>query len=177
MIIYSDILSGDEVASDVFNIKEVDGVLYEFDCRQYKKGAESFQLEGANPSAEGEDADDGGESGETKMVLDVEESFRLVKVEPENKPSKKAFQGDLKKYMKRVMDTLKSNGADESVIKEFQSGAPAAVKKILGNYDNFDLYMGESMDGEAMYVLIDFREDGITPYATVWKHGLKETKV
>jgi hypothetical protein len=54
------------------------------------------ELEGANPSAEGEDADDGGESGETKMVLDVEESFRLVKVEPENKPSKKAFQGDLK---------------------------------------------------------------------------------
>jgi Translationally controlled tumour protein len=52
--------------------------------------------------------------------------------------------------MKRVMDTLKSNGADESVIKEFQSGAPGAVKKILGNYDNFDLYMGESMDGEAM---------------------------
>jgi hypothetical protein len=27
------------------------------------------------------------------------------------------------------------------------------------------------------YVLIDFREDGVTPYATVWKHGLKETKV
>lgn len=26
-------------------------------------------------------------------------------------------------------------------------------------------------------VLIDFREDGVTPYATIWKHGLKEVKV
>lgn len=78
----------------MFNIKTVDNVLYEFDCRQYKKGAENFQLEGANPSAEGEDADDGGDAGESKMVLDVEESFRLVKMD--SKPSKKAFQGDLK---------------------------------------------------------------------------------
>jgi hypothetical protein len=27
------------------------------------------------------------------------------------------------------------------------------------------------------HVLIDFREDGVTPYATVWKHGFKEVKV
>jgi len=52
--------------------------------------------------------------------------------------------------MKKVMDTLKSSGADEATIKEFQTGAPGAVKKILNNYDNFDLYMGESMDAEAM---------------------------
>ncbi len=27
------------------------------------------------------------------------------------------------------------------------------------------------------YVLVDFREDGVTPYLTIWKHGLVETKV
>lgn len=27
------------------------------------------------------------------------------------------------------------------------------------------------------HVLIDFREDGVTPYATVWADGLKEVKV
>ena len=26
-------------------------------------------------------------------------------------------------------------------------------------------------------VLVDFREDGLTPYLTIWKHGLVETKV
>lgn len=57
---------------------------------------------------------------------------------------------DNAEYMKRVMDTLKANGAPEETIKEFTSGAPGAVKKILGNYDNYDIYMGEKMDAEAM---------------------------
>lgn len=26
-------------------------------------------------------------------------------------------------------------------------------------------------------VLLNYREDGITPYITIWKHGLSETKV
>ena len=51
-------------------------------------------LEGANPSAEGEDADDGGEAGETHRVLDIEDQFRLNKIE--SKPSKKVFQTEIK---------------------------------------------------------------------------------
>jgi hypothetical protein len=26
-------------------------------------------------------------------------------------------------------------------------------------------------------ILLNYREDGITPYVTVWKHGLEEMKV
>ena len=26
-------------------------------------------------------------------------------------------------------------------------------------------------------VLLNYREDGVTPYVTIWKHGLKEEKV
>lgn len=26
-------------------------------------------------------------------------------------------------------------------------------------------------------VLLNYREDGITPYVVIWKHGLKEEKV
>jgi len=50
-------------------------------------------LAGANPSAEGEDAEEGGE-GETQRVLDIEDAFRLKKLE--GKPSKKMFQTDIK---------------------------------------------------------------------------------
>lgn len=32
-------------------------------------------------------------------------------------------------------------------------------------------------DSTLRHVLIDFREDGVTPYATVWKHGFREVKV
>ncbi|RHZ53244.1 translationally-controlled tumor protein [Aspergillus thermomutatus] len=179
MIIYKDIISGDEVLADTFNIKEVDGVLYECDCRKYlKRKNEDFELEGANPSAEGGDEDAGGE-GEEVMVHDIEDQFRLVwlKTEEGMKPSKEHFKTHLKTYMKKVLTKLQEKGAPAEEIDAFKKGAPAAVKKILANYDNYDVLMGQSMDGDAMHVLIDFREDGVTPYATLWKHGLEEMKV
>lgn len=57
------------------------------------KGNEDFVLAGANPSAEGEDADDGGEEGDSKRVLDLVDQFRLNEVA---KPSKKMFTSDIK---------------------------------------------------------------------------------
>jgi len=179
MIIYKDIISGDELLSDTFKIKEVDGVLWEVDCRKYLKGSESFQLDGANPSAEGGDEDEGDGEGVQTMVHDIEDQFRLVWLKQEEgmKPSKDAYKAHLKTYVKGVNNKLKAKGTSEESIKEFQSGAAAAVKKILSNYDNYDVLMGQAMDGNAMHVLIDFREDGVTPYATLWKHGLEEMKV
>lgn len=95
--------------------------------------------------------------------------------------------------MKKVLQKMEEKGASADQINEFKSGAPNAVKKILANYDNYDVLMGSSMDADAMYVfsfcfllqaanihrhiLIDFREDGVTPFATLWKHGLEEMKV
>ncbi|KAJ5162099.1 hypothetical protein N7492_007491 [Penicillium capsulatum] len=181
MIIYTDLISGDELLSDTFKITPSKDcpILWETDCRKYlKKGNEDFQLEGANPSAEGGGDDDGGE-GEAVMVHDIEDQFRLVwlKVEDGAKPSKEAFKGHMKSYVKKILKGLEASGASKETIDEFKAGAPAALKKITGNYDNYDVLMGQSMDGDAMHVLIDFREDGVTPFATLWKHGLKENKV
>jgi len=176
MIIYRDITTDnkDEIISDTYKLIEAGDGLWEVDCKMITKGAENFVLEGANPSAEGDDADEGGEGGETQRVLDIEDQFRLNKIE--GKPSKKGFQSEIKMYCKKVLDKLKESGKTEEA-KAFQAAAPGAVKKILGNYDNYDLYMGESMEEGSMYVLVDFREDGVTPYATVWKYGLEEYKV
>jgi len=80
-------------------------------------------------------------------------------------------------YVKGVNTKLKEQEASSETIKAFQAGAAGAVKKILANYDNYDVLMGQSMDGNAMHVLIDFRDDGVTPFATLWKHGLEGMKV
>lgn len=51
-------------------------------------------LAGANPSAEGEDADDGGDDGaDSSPVLDLAQSFRWQKIDG---VSKKAYSADLK---------------------------------------------------------------------------------
>lgn len=55
-------------------------------------GSEDFVLEGANPSAEGEDAEEGGESTQEK-VLDIVQQFRLNKVDGMDK---KAYTSELK---------------------------------------------------------------------------------
>lgn len=57
------------------------------------KGGDNFQLEGANPSAEEEDAGDAGEA-ETVRVLDIVDQFRLNQIE--SKPNKKVFTAELK---------------------------------------------------------------------------------
>jgi len=175
MIIYRDITTEnkDEILSDTFKIIEAGDGLWEVDCKMITKGAENFVLEGANPSAEAEDADDGGEGGDVQRILDIEDQFRLNKIEG---LSKKAFQGEIKKYCKKVMDVLTASGQEDKV-KEFKSTAPAAVKKIMANFDDLDFYKGESMEEDSMYIMVNFREDGVTPYATVWKYGLEEYKV
>ncbi|KAI5287452.1 hypothetical protein KEM54_005991 [Ascosphaera aggregata] len=175
MIIYKDIFTDDEIISDTYKLIEVPGgVLWEVDCKQYLKGKTEFQLEGANPSAEGDD-EEGGEEGESKMVFDIEESFQLEKLE--SKPSKDEFKKSLKSYIGRINKKLKEKGASQEEIQAFQTNGTAAFKKIIANYDNYDVFFGSSFDPEGMWVLIDFREDGVTPYATFWRHGLKEEKV
>ncbi|KAJ5779936.1 Translationally controlled tumor protein [Penicillium paradoxum] len=185
MIIYTDIVSGDEIVSDTFNLvpnKDFD-VLWECDCRKYlKRSNEDFQLEGANPSAEGGDDEDGGD-GEAVMVHDIEDQFRLhwLKVEDGAKPSAKAYMAHMKSYFKKLCENAAPKFAaaedPEEAEKEFRKKCGAATKKIIKNWDNYDVLMGQSMDGDAMHVLIDFRDDGVTPYATVWADGLKAVKV
>ena len=53
-------------------------------------------------------------------------------------------------YVKKVLTKLQEKGAPKETIDEFKAGAPNAVKKILANYDNYDVLMGQSTDGDAM---------------------------
>ena len=37
-----DMVSGDEIISDTWNLKEVDDIVYEIDCKKVTKGADTF---------------------------------------------------------------------------------------------------------------------------------------
>ncbi|KAI9780628.1 MAG: hypothetical protein M1816_002789 [Peltula sp. TS41687] len=197
MIIYTDILTGDEILADTWPMKEVENAVYEVDGKIITPTIGDIDI-GANPSTEGGP----GEALDTDIdpVVNVCHAFRLVKIEKEDKMDKKAYREHLKsaapskslpvylellraltsfllEYMKKVAAALKDKGADEDKIKEFQTAVTKYSGKILSNYANYDLYMGNSVDPDGMHVLVDFREDGMTPYLTVWKHGLVEMKV
>lgn len=72
---------------------------------------------------------------------------------------------------------MKEKGASEDDVAAFEKSAGAYAKKLVANFKDYDFYVGESMDPDGMVVLLNFREDGTTPYVTVWKHGLSEMKV
>jgi len=169
MIIYKCLISGDEIISDSYDLKEVDGVVYEVDCAMITLGAVEVNT-GANASAE--EADEGVEDGAVQ-VNNVVNSFRLNQTSFD----KKSYLSHLKGYMKRVKEELKNKGADEATITAFEKGAGAYAKKIVQNFKDYDFYIGESMDPDGMVILMNYREDGTTPFVTVWKHGLTEMKV
>ena len=123
---------------------------------------------GANPSAEdGEEAlEDGAET-----VNNVVYSFRLQPTMFD----KKSFTTYIKGYMKRSKAYLAENDPDS--VEAFEKGATAYVKKVLGSFKDWEFYTGESMDPDAMVVLLNYREDGTTPYVAIWKHGVKENKI
>ncbi|TKA78186.1 Translationally-controlled tumor protein [Cryomyces minteri] len=169
MIIYKDIITGDEILSDSYDIKEVDGAVYEADCKKITIGNDNIDI-GANPSAE--EADEGLEEGQTQ-VIDVVHSFRLN----ETQFDKKSYLSHLKTYMKKVKEAMKNNGSSDDEVKEFEKSAAGYAKKIVGGFKDYEFLIGESMDPDGMVILLNYREDGVTPYVTVWKHGLTEMKV
>ena len=67
-------VSGDEIISDTYALKDVDDVVYEVDCKKIIKGGVNVDI-GANPSAEGEDAEALEEGQE--QVIDVIDGFRM----------------------------------------------------------------------------------------------------
>ncbi|KAF4637886.1 hypothetical protein G7Y89_g193 [Cudoniella acicularis] len=170
MIIYKDIITGDEIISDSYDLKEVDGTVYEIDCEMIVLGAVEVSIYWCQRSAE--EAEEGIEDG-AQQVNNVVNSFRLQQTNFD----KKSYLSHLKSYMKKVKEALKEKKADEEVITAFEKGAQAYAKKIVGNFKDYDFYIGESMDPDGMVVLMNYREDGSTPFVTVWKHGLIEMKV
>ncbi|KZT19259.1 translationally controlled tumor-associated [Neolentinus lepideus HHB14362 ss-1] len=168
MLLYTDLLTDDEMFSDAFPIKLVDDIVFEVDCQTItiKKGADVDI--GANPSTE--EADEGLEEG-METVNNVAHSFRLQQTSFD----KKSFLTYLKGYMKAVKAKLAETNPDR--VEAFEKGAQTFAKKIVANFKDFEFYTGESMNPDGMIALLNYREDGVTPYFTFWKDGLKEVKL
>jgi len=144
-------------------------IAYEAEAKMITLGAVEVNT-GANASAE--EADEGLEDA-AEQVNNVVNSFRLQSTQFD----KKTYLGHLKVYMKKVKEILKENKKSDKEIEEFETGAKAFAKKIVGKIKDYDFFVGEGMDPDGMVALMDYREDGVTPFFIFWNHGLKEEKV
>jgi len=84
MLVYQDLLSGDELLSDSFVYNEIhNGVLWEVEGKWVVKGSVDVDI-GANPSAEGGEDDETVDDQAVKVV-DIVDTFRLQEQPPFDK--------------------------------------------------------------------------------------------
>ena len=169
MIIYKDAVTSDELLTDAKKLTVIEDFFFEVDGKNIQVSNQIDEaLIGGNASAE--DAPESTNDGvETK--IDVIESARLVSVPYD----KKSYQKHIKDYIAAILKKKESESEDEAAT--FKKRAGAAVKKVLENFKNWEFYTGESMNPDGMVILMDYREDGITPYFWFIKDGLIAEKV
>ena len=88
---------------------------------------------------------------------------------------KKSYLTYLKGYMKEVKKHLAEKNPER--VEGFEKGAQTFAKKVVANFKDYEFFTGESMNPDGMVVLLNYREDGTTPFLTFWKDGLKQVKI
>ncbi|KAI9701254.1 MAG: hypothetical protein M1836_001924 [Candelina mexicana] len=193
MIIYKDIISGDEIISDIWALKEVHGGVYEIDCKKKEiKSEETFDTGANAPSTntankvvvDDEQIDtvhekqhDTADQKTYNYTFDIADAFYLKRVTWDY--DRAQYRAWLKRYLKSVREAMVEKAMDEATIKDFETSAQGCFKKVVNsiNDENSEFFTGSTGDIDAMIILINYREDGETPYAILWKHALLEEKV
>jgi len=176
MIIFRDVISGDEMFSDAFDFDPTfkDGAFYKVKVKKVMKGG--TQLDGAafgfNASEEAPDDDAVDDSG-VEQVWDVADSHQLQDTLPYDK---KGFTGYSKTYAKAVLAALEEKGLTDQA-NEFKAKAGPAVKWLKTCIGDFDLFTGESQNFEGSLAYLNFEENGVDAYMLFFKQALFEEKV
>jgi len=172
MRIYKDIFNGDEMFSDTYKIKLVDQVMYEITGKLVQRKGEDIKLDGANPSAEGEDGDEGTDAN-VESGVDIVLNHRLAET---GFGDKKQYMTYLKGYMKKVVEKLQETAPDQ--VDVFKTNMNTVMKDVLTRFKDLQFFTGESMDCDGMVAMMEYREiDGQSvPILMCFKHGLEEEK-
>ena len=177
MKIFKDVITGDEMLSDTFQMTvEYEDAIIKVPSKNRPKDALDCDIPD-NDEGEGEDNQAQGKEP-VEMVLDVVANSEIKQVNM----SKKVFMAYIKDYFKKVIAYLEENGKADRV-DGFKKGAQAFIKFIVPKYDEIELYTGangENDEGEIVGgVCISYWEDDSAkgPMFYFFKDGLKEEAV
>ncbi|XP_074605077.1 translationally controlled tumor protein [Brevipalpus obovatus] len=174
MIIFKDIITGDEMFTDTSKFKIIDDCLYEVECRTVTRKQGEITLAGSNPSAE--EADEGTDEC-VESGLDLVLNQRLV----ETSFTKSDYKNYLKTYTKSLQEKWKELGFTDEQVAEAKAKITDAVKKVLPKLDDVQFFLGESSNPDGMVAVLEYRDNpdgnGETAYMIFYKHGLEEEKV
>ena len=177
MIVYNDIISGDEMMTDAFPQEKVldnDGNVIEglFGVKSSTmlKGGENVDVGcgSAFGGSEEEVLDDS-----VEKVNNVSNPFKYTEV-PFSKKSE--MLDYLKTYVRAVRAKLRESETPQTEIKEFMAQAPGMVKFLMSKFDDLQTFVGESMDSEGMMAFAYYPEGAHNPTFIYFNKGLKSEK-
>ncbi|XP_043856788.1 translationally-controlled tumor protein homolog [Dromiciops gliroides] len=159
LIIYLDLISHDEMFSDIYKIREItNGLCLKVEGKMVSRteGTIDDSLIGGNASAEGPE----GKGTDATVItgVDIVINHHLQ----ETSFTKESYKKYIKDYMKSIKGRLEKHKPDR--LKPFMTGAAEQIKHILASFKNDQFFIGENMNPDGMVALLDFREDGVTPY-------------
>ena len=176
MLIYKDAFTDDELSSDSFPMKLVDDLVYEFKGKYVVRKEGEIVLAGSNPSAEGEDGDDGSDE-HVERGVDFVLNHKLQEMNCYE--DQKIFKQYIKEFMKKVIERMQENGKDAAEIETFKKKIQAWVVSLLSKdrFKTLQFFVGERMangEGEGQVAIIEYREDNgeETPILLLVKEAL-----
>jgi len=166
MLVYQDLLTGDELLSDSFPYKEIEnGMLWEVEGKWVVQGCVEVDI-GANPSAEG--GEDEGVDEQAVKVVDIVDTFRL-----QEQPTfdKKQFVTYMKRYIKNLCEKLEPEQQEL-----FKKHIPDATKYLMSKLKDLQFFVGESMHDDGSLVFAYYKDGSANPTFLYLAYGLKEIK-
>ena len=112
------------------------------------------------------------DDGEGETVVDVVDAMRLQEVQL----SKKDFMATVKVFLGKLSKKLEEDGKSDRV-PEFKKGATALIKFVVGKFDEFQFYVGESYDMEASMGMSYTADGDENPTFFFFLDALKEEKL
>jgi len=180
MRVYKDAFTEDELCSDSYPMKLVDGLVYEFKGKYEVRKEGEVVLAGSNPSAEGEDADEGSDDN-VQRGLNFVLNHRLQEMSVYE--DKAAFKQYIKEFMKKVVDLLEKQGQSKDDVDAFKKKIQAWVVGLMSpeRFKKLQFFIGEKMAegaGEGQVCIVEYRDEegDENPYLMLVKAALIEEK-
>ncbi|KAI6648797.1 hypothetical protein LOD99_7059 [Oopsacas minuta] len=168
MFIYKDIVSGDEMFTNSYPTKFLDDALIEIEGKPLTvSSAIDDSLIGGNASAEG-GAEALLDSSKTGIDFVIASNLQILAM---TKPDFKVY---IKAYMVKIIERLKANAPDRIPI--FKTAANNFITKVLASFNEWEFYVGSSINPEGSVGFLNYREDQVTPYMVFFQDGFKSEK-
>ena len=175
MLVYKDIITGDQILSDAYTQEPIEGFegLFIVRSKLVAKGG-NITLAGENPSAEAGDCG-GGDEGVEK-VNDMIDGGTGFGYNPGPEMKLGAFvKGIYKPWCKAVKEALVAKGIKP---KPFMQSAKGAVDYLKKNWKNMEIHFGKGMDPKSFILAVWDKEANASGAQSFifFKHALVEEK-